>query len=112
MPWWFTFCAMSLSFVAATAALWSWFRVRKLLDAASLRSLASLSKDVAELTACFESLQETIKRISSREGMAAMRARRRDASSSSTSTSDDIGETPMPREKLKEIARARGFKVT
>lgn len=109
MPWWFSFLLASLSFAALVASLSCLFRVRSLLRDASLRSLATLGKDVAELTSVSESHGDSIKRLASRASMQDLRARRRTGAGTA---SEDIGETLMTRQQLKEIARARGFKVT
>lgn len=109
MVWWFSFSLASLSCVALVASLWCLFRVQRLLRDASLASLATLSKDVVELTSVSASHAESIKRLASRTSMQDLRARRRNGAAGA---GEDIGETPMTRQQLKEIARARGFKVT
>lgn len=106
MLFWFSFAAMSWSFVALVGSLWCWSRVRKLLHGASVRSLAQLSTEVAELLSMSESLAAQQRRLSSRVGMREVRERRAEkAEGSSTS----VGERQMDRAQLKEIARARGL---
>jgi hypothetical protein len=105
------FILASLSCAAATVAVLSLFRVRKRLHGVSARSLAQLSSEVAELTSALESLLGQQRRLAARVGMREVRQRRETADE----TVDDggpVGEKILPKHKLKEIARARGFKVS
>lgn len=106
----FSFFLASLSCAALAISLWCWFRVRKLLHGASARSVATLSMEVNELTSVCESHAQTLKRLSSRQSM--RDARERKAEKAEDSTGDDVGEKIVPRHKLREVARARGFKIT
>lgn len=105
--WWFSFSMASLSCASALVALWCWYRVRKLLEGASVRSLAQLSNEVAELMFVFESLQAQHKRLNARVGMREARAKLENVDAGGGSGSQEVD-----RQKLKEIARARGFKVS
>lgn len=108
----FSSIAMSLSCVALGVALWCWSRVRRALHGASLKSQAALSSEVSELLSSFESMQLTIRRLSARVGMADLRARKAQLADENN-VNESVGEKPgVGREKLREIARARGFKLT
>lgn len=101
----------SLSCIAAALAVWSFVRVRKLLQGASTRSLAQLSSEVAELTSASESLLAQHRRLSARVGMREVRQRREEEREQQPPDAD-IGEKIIPKKQLKEIARARGYKLT
>lgn len=109
MPWLFSSILASLSFAAAAVSLWCSFRVLRALRGASLRSLATLSMEVAELTCVSESHAGQIKRLSARVGMREVRQRREDQGETG---SESLGDKHLDRAKLKEIARARGFKLS
>lgn len=109
MPWLSSFTPMSLSFLSLAVAIWCFVRVRKLLSGASVRSIAQLSTEVAELQSSFESLHAGHRKLAARVGMREVRERRRDDIDESTK---DIGEVPMPKNKLRDIARSRGHKIT
>lgn len=111
MQWLFTFSMASLSCVSMGVAIWCLCRVRKLLSGASTRSLASLSVEIAELNSAFESLLAGHKKLAARVGMREVRERRAEGPGPDPVTAT-VAETPLPRAKLKEIARARGFRVS
>jgi hypothetical protein len=110
MPLWCSILA-SLSCVLAALGLWCLYRARKLLEGASVRSLSTLSNEVAELLYQFESLQAQHKRLASRVGMREVR-HRKESGDEETDGGGPVGEKLLPRAKLKEVARARGFKVS
>lgn len=74
-----TFCALALVSCAslfAAVALWSSYRrVIALLQSHSTRSALELSSQLTSMQLSFESLSKTVRRLSSREGMAAKRAK-------------------------------------
>jgi hypothetical protein len=102
------FILTSLSCCVATAAIWYCGRVRKLLRGASVRSLAQLSTEVAELTSAFESLSAQQRKLSARVGMREVRER----------VGREKDDDPQPGDdrvarlnKLREIARGKGFRL-
>lgn len=103
MQWWWGFAATSWSFVALVGSLWCWSRVRKLLHGASVRSLAQLSTEVAELQSACASLAAQQRKLSNRVGMREVRERREEkvVGSSNGAVSD--------REQLRALARQRGL---
>lgn len=112
MQWLSSFMWASLSCAAAVTAAYCWFRVRKLLQSASARSLAQLNSEVAELMCCVESMQAQQKKLSARVGMREVRERRAEEHTPvSNGETAPLGETKVPRDKLREIARARGFNI-
>lgn len=107
------FIMASLSCVASGTALWLSFHARKQLRGASARSLMQLSTEVAELMSACESLAAQQRRLSSRVGMREARQRGEDQrEEAADAPKNGVGTKLMPREKLKEIARARGFDVS
>lgn len=108
MLWWLCFAAMSLSCAALVGSLLCWFHVRKLLRGASVRSLAALSIEVAELSSVSESQEARLRRLTSRAGMAELRERR---AAKADASSTRVGDRVMTKDELREVARARGFKV-
>lgn len=114
MQWLSTFAAMSLSFIALAGALWCLLRVRKLLRGASPKSLAALSVEVAELQSAFESLSAGHRKLAARVGMREVRERRRDEGEPPTGGGGGagIGEKLLSKAELKDIARARGHKIS
>lgn len=105
----FNFSLVSLSCIAAAAAIWCCVHVRNRLRGASTRSLQRLSSEVAELTYVCESLQAQLKRLNARVGMREARAKLEEQPPDSESPTSDVGEKILPRSKLKAIARARGL---
>lgn len=106
-----SFLPMSLSLLALAGSIWCYVHVRKVLRGASTRSLSQLSSEVAELTSASESLHAQVRRLAARVGMREVRQRREEQLDSS-SQGGEIGEQIIPRAKLKELARARGHKIT
>jgi len=102
-----SFTLASLSFLVAMAAIWSCVRVRKLLAGASARSLALLSTEVAELTSAFESLSAQQRKLSARVGMREVRDRRAERDEEPPGAEDRVARL----NKLREIARAKGFRL-
>lgn len=104
---WSCFILASLSACAATAAIWCYARVRKLLAGASARSLALLSNEVAELTSACELLSSQQRRLSQRVGMREAREK-----IGNDERQVDPAEDRVQRlNKLREIARAKGFRL-
>lgn len=68
------FLLASCSFALAGWAAWSCSRVIGLLRSHSLRSAMELSASVTAMQSSFESLSKTVRRLSSRYGMAERRA--------------------------------------
>lgn len=101
----------SLSCAAALVALWSLFRVRKLLAGASARSLSTLSSEVAELTFASESMQAQVKRLASRVGMREVRHRGEEQREADTESAPGRGSREERLTKLREIARGKGFRL-
>lgn len=101
----------SLSCVAALAAIWCWWRVRKLLAGASARSLTTLSDEVAELTYASESMRSQVKRLAARVGMREVRHRGEELREADTETAPVRGSREERLNKLREIARAKGFRL-
>jgi len=66
-------CLASLSFIASGMAFWSCVRVTRLLRTHSARSALEISSELAALQTSLQSLSTTVRRLSSREGMAARR---------------------------------------
>lgn len=112
MQWLFSFAPMSLSFLSLAVAIWCYVRVRKLLVGASARSIAQLSSEVAELLSAFESLSASHRKLGARVGMREVRQRGEEMREAARTTTKDLGTAPIPKSELKEIARARGFKVS
>lgn len=106
MLFWSCFILASLSACAATAAIWSFARVRKLLVGASARSLAQLSNEVAELTSAYELLSSQQRRLSARVGMREVREKRKEPEEP-----DGFEDRASRLNKLREIARAKGFRL-
>ena len=74
----YIFLLLSSSFVSCAMAVWCFIRLRRLLRGASTRSLTKLSLEMTELQSQFESLSEAHRRLTSRVGMQALRARRKE----------------------------------
>lgn len=72
LPIWSLILA-SLAFILAATAAWNSFRIRRLLRSHSVRSALELSVQQAAQASALESLSTTVKRLSSRYGMAAKR---------------------------------------
>ena len=103
---WSCFILASLSCIVATAAIWSCVRVRKLLAGASARSLALLSTEVAELTSAYELLSRQQRRLSQRVGMREAREKKHEGEDDQVE-----GDRVSRLNKLREIARAKGFRL-
>lgn len=101
----------SLSFIGATAAIWFCVRVRKQLAGASVRSLALLSTEVAELTSAFESLSAQQRKLSARVGMREVRQRGEQLRDDDIESGPARGSREERLNKLREIARAKGFRL-
>lgn len=110
MPSLSSFLLTSWASLATLVAIWCLLRVRKLLGGASVRSLTQLSAEVAELQSSLESLSAGHRKLAARVGMREVRQRREEQADAEPE--GDIGEKIMPKSKLREIARARGFKIT
>lgn len=105
---WLLFCLTSLSCVAAGLTLFCWFRARKLLSAASMRSLGQLSMELAELRSLYESLLSSHRRMHARIGMREGRERRREEEAAAVVEST-VPSNGDDREKLRTVARAKGL---
>lgn len=111
MLWLSCFMLASLSLCVATAAIWFCVRVRKLLAGASVRSLALLSTEVAELTSAFESLSAQQRRLSARVGMREVRQRGEELREADNNGAPERGSREERLIKLREIARAKGHRL-
>lgn len=90
------------SLFVAVVALWSCNRVTKMLRSHSTRSALELSAELASMQSSFESVSKTVRRLSSRYGMAERRAK--------DGTSRVNGELPLDDLKgaeWRKAARAR-----
>lgn len=105
------FTLASLSCIGATAAIWCFVRVRKLLAGASARSLAELSNEVAELTSACELLSRQQRRLSARVGMREARHKGEEMREADAETAPTRGSREDRLSKLREIARAKGFRL-
>lgn len=105
------FMLASLSFVLAAAAIWYCGRVRKLLAGASVRSLTQLSSEVAELTSASELLSRQQRRLSARVGMREVRHKGEELREADTESAPVRGSREDRLAKLREIARAKGFRL-
>lgn len=108
VSFWLHFCLTSLSCVAAASTAFFWFRARKLLAAASMRSLGQLSMEVAELRSLYESLLTSHRRMHARIGMREGRERRREEEAA-TVVDTSTGNGADEREKLRVQARQKGL---
>ena len=95
---------LSCVFGASTAAIWCWLSERRLRKRFYLRTSAQLSAQMTKLSLSLDSISATVRRLSAREGMRAMRGRRAEAESSSVDMLP--GET---RAQWKERMRRRVF---
>jgi hypothetical protein len=68
---------LSLNIMLTAASVWSFLALRRVLGGTSLKSLASLTVQVADLTSAFDGLREGHQRLNSRVGMREVRARRK-----------------------------------
>lgn len=111
--WWLFFLA-SWSCACTAAAVFCWFRVRKLLVGASARSIATLSMEVSELTSVCASLDDRLKRLNSRIGMREIREKRaaEPPATPDSSPPGDVGDKILSKAALREVARVRGIKIT
>jgi hypothetical protein len=105
------FILASLSCFAAMAAIWSYVRVRRLLAGASARSLAELSNEVAELTSSSELLSRQQRRLSQRVGMREARHKGEELREIDDESAPVRGSREERLNKLREIARAKGFRL-
>jgi hypothetical protein len=105
------FILASLSCCAAAAAIWYCVRARRLLAGASARSLAELSTEVGELTSSFELLSRQQRRLSQRVGMREARHRGEELREADQETAPERGSREERLSKLREIARAKGFRL-
>lgn len=112
MQWLFSLSLASLSCAVLGISLYTWSRARKLLHGASSRSLAQLSTALDDATFRLESLEAQHKALRSRVSMREVRSRREDQPSNSGSPTSSVADQVVDRDKLKEIARARGFNVS
>lgn len=110
MLWLFSSILASCVLLALAGSIWCFRQCRKLLQGASSRSLQQLNEAVSELTYSFESLQAQHRRLNARVGMREARAKAEEPPAADDSSS--LGDKRRIREKLKEVARARGFKVS
>lgn len=101
----------SLSCIVGTAAIWYCVRVRRLLDGASARSLAELSNEVAELTSAYELLSRQQRRLSARVGMREARHKGEELREADADTGPERGSRAERLNKLREIARQKGFRL-
>lgn len=101
----------SLSCIGATAAIWSYVRVRKLLGGASARALAELSNEVAELTSASELLSRQQRRLSARVGMREARHKGEELRETDDESAPARGSRADRLNKLREVARAKGFRL-
>lgn len=69
----FALILASLAFALAAMAAWNSYRIHRLLRSHSVRSVLELSAQQAAQASALESLSITVKRLSSRYGMAAKR---------------------------------------
>jgi hypothetical protein len=114
MLWWFNFFLASLSCIGALGSIWCFVLVQKRLKGASARSLLQLSTAVDELTYVSESQSGQIRRLTARIGMAAARQvknEKLEQEPKQLNADEPIAEKVISRAELKEIARARGFKI-
>lgn len=100
----FIFLLLSLSCVSCATAVWCCIHLRRLLRGASTRSLTRLSLEMTELQSQCESLIDAHRRLTSRVGMQALRARRKEEPPAEEPVSNGAD-----REKLRELARSRGL---
>lgn len=105
------FILASLSCCVALAAIWYCVRVRKLLAGASVRSLALLSTEVAELVSACELLSAQQRRLSARVGMREARERGQELREADAESAPTRGSREERLSKLREIARAKGFRL-
>lgn len=99
----------SCGFFALGVGVWLFRHARRLLRDVSSRSLTQLNAEIAELTFSFESLQAQHKRLAQRVGMREARQKGQDLAEADSSL---LGDKPIPRDQLKAVARAKGFKVS
>lgn len=111
MLWLSCFILASLSCCVGMAAIWYCGRVRKLLAGASVRSLAQLSTEVAELTSAYESLTSQQRRLSARVGMREARHKGEELREAEEGTAPARGSREEKLARLREIARSKGFKL-
>lgn len=108
MQFWLLFSLTSLSCAAAASTAFCWYRARKLLAAASMRSVGQLSIAVSELQSLYESLLTSHRKMHARIGMREARERQREEAATvdpSTGNGSDVDD----REKLRALARSRGL---
>lgn len=105
------FILASLSCCVGMAAIWFCVRVRKLLAGASVRSLAQLSIEVDELTSACELQKQQLRKLSQRVGMAAVRHKGEELREADEETAPARGSREERLNKLREIARAKGFRL-
>ena len=105
------FILASLSFCMAAAAIWYFVRVRRLLEGASVRSLALLSTEVGELTSAYELLSRQQRRLSQRVGMREARHKGEELREVEDESAPVRGSREERLNKLREIARAKGFRL-
>lgn len=106
-----SFILASLSCCAGTAAIWYCVRVQKRLAGASVRSLALLSTEVAELTSAYELLSRQQRRLSQRVGMREARHKGEELREEDAETRPARGSREERLAKLREIARGKGFRL-
>lgn len=105
------FILASLSCTLAAAAIWYCVLVRKRLAGASVRSLAQLSSEVAELSSACELLSQQQRRLSARVGMREVRHKGEELREADTESAPPRGSREDRLVKLREIARGKGFRL-
>jgi hypothetical protein len=106
-----SFILASLSCIVAAAAIWYCARVRKRLAGASVRSLAQLSSEVAELSSACELLSQQQRRLSQRVGMREVRHKGEEIREVDDDSAPARGSREARLAKLREIARGKGFRL-
>lgn len=106
-----SFILASLSCCVGMAAIWYCVRARKLLAGASVRSLAQLSIEVDELASACELQKQQLRKLSQRVGMAAVRHKGEELRDLDEETGPAAGSRVEKLDKLREIARKKGFRL-